>query len=155
MESAVGAILASRGLTLATAESCTGGLLAKRLTDVPGSSAYFLQGWVTYANRAKVGLLGIAPGLIEAQGAVSEAVAEAMAVSCRERSGSDLALSITGIAGPSGATADKPVGLVHVGLAWSGGCQVRRFEFGGHLSRASIRERACSRALNLLRRHLG
>ena len=154
LESAVGRLLGQRGLTIATAESCTGGLLAKRLTDVPGSSGYFLRGFVTYSNQAKVESLGVDPGLIERHGAVSAEVVEAMARGCRERSGTDFALATSGVAGPSGGTAAKPVGLVHIGLADSAGCRAERFKFGDHLSRPSIRDRACSSALNLLRRRL-
>ena len=154
LESVVAAALIAHGLTLSTAESCTGGLLAKRLTDVPGSNAFFLRGVVAYSNQSKADVLGIDPGLIERHGAVSAEVAEAMAAGCRDRAGTDFALSTTGIAGPTGGSPDKPVGLVYIALADSTGCRARRFDFGQHLSRASIRERACSTALNLVRRRL-
>ncbi|HUU83758.1 MAG TPA: competence/damage-inducible protein A [Phycisphaerae bacterium] len=154
LESVVGALLVDRGLTLSTAESCTGGLLAKRLTDVPGSSAFFVRGAVTYSNASKTEVLGVDAGLIEEHGAVSAEVAEAMAVGCREQAGTDFALSTTGIAGPSGGSAEKPVGLVYIALADSAGCRVRRFTFGEYLPRPSIRDRACSTALNLLRTRL-
>lgn len=154
LQAVVGRLLGERGLTVATAESCTGGLLAKRLTDVPGSSAYFLRGAVAYSNQAKVDLLGVPAKLIEQHGAVSEEVARAMAVGCRERSGTDLAVSTTGVAGPAGGTPAKPVGLVFVALAAREGCEVRQLRFGGHLSRESIRERTCSIALNMLRLRL-
>jgi nicotinamide-nucleotide amidase len=154
LESVVASALVERGLTLSTAESCTGGLLAKRLTDVPGSSAFFLRGAVTYSNQSKTNVLGVDPHLIDRHGAVSAEVAEVMAAKCRDRAGTDFALSTSGIAGPSGGSADKPVGLVYIALADSNGCRARRFDFGQHISRASVRERACSTALNLLRRRL-
>lgn len=154
LESVVAAVLVERGLTLSTAESCTGGLLAKRLTDVSGSSGFFLRGVVAYSNESKAEVLGVDPGLIERHGAVSAEVAEAMAAGCCDRAGTDFALSTTGIAGPTGGSAEKPVGLVYIALADSSGGQARRFDFGQHISRASIRERACSTALNLLRGRL-
>ncbi|MHC4236294.1 MAG: competence/damage-inducible protein A [Planctomycetota bacterium] len=154
LESAVAGLLRRQHSTVSTAESCTGGLLAKRLTDIPGSSEYFLRGLVTYSDQAKTDLLGVAARLIEQHGAVSGEVAEAMAISCRKRAGSDSALAITGIAGPSGGSSEKPVGLVYIALASHDGCQVRCFTFGGHLSRDSIRRRSSSAALNLLRRRL-
>jgi len=154
LASVVGGLLRERRQTLATAESCTGGMLAGWITDVPGSSDYFLRGVVTYSNPAKIDLLGVPTEAIERHGAVSAEVAEAMAVGCRRGAGTDFALSVTGIAGPSGGTPDKPVGLVFVGLAAQGTCEVRRFTFGHHLSRDAIRQRSCSAALDLLRRHL-
>lgn len=150
----VGRMLAAQGATLATAESCTGGLLAKSLTDVPGSSRYFLRGYVTYSNESKIEMLGVPAALIESHGAVSEPVAQAMAEGCRQRAGSDYALSVTGIAGPTGGTADKPIGLVHFGLAERATCQVHTMRFGEHLDRGAVRDRTCSTALNLLRRVL-
>lgn len=136
--------------TVSTAESCTGGLLAKVLTDVPGSSAYFLAGVVAYANEAKEQLLGVSRSLIARHGAVSSEVAEAMAAGLRRRSAADCAISITGIAGPSGGTADKPVGLVFIGLADDRGCEVRQWRLGSDCSRASIREAAVVKALEFL-----
>ncbi|MFQ5590821.1 MAG: competence/damage-inducible protein A [Phycisphaerae bacterium] len=155
LQQSVAGLLLREGRTVATAESCTGGLLAKQMTDVPGSSAYFRQGVIAYANEAKVDLLKVDAALIERCGAVSEDVARAMASQCRLRAGTDYALSITGIAGPSGgATPDKPVGLVYIGLAEAGGVEVRRFLFGEHLTRCEIRDRACKTALNVLRLRL-
>ncbi len=155
LESVVARLLTRDHRTIATAESCTGGLLAKRLTDLPGSSEHFLRGYVTYSNQAKSDLLHVAPELILSMGAVSEAVAEAMASGCRTEAGSDFALSITGIAGPTGgSTPAKPVGLVYLGLADSAGVEVKRLLLGEHLSRTEIRDRACSAALNLLRLRL-
>ncbi len=154
LEGVVGRLLTERGLTISTAESCSGGLLAKRLTDVPGSSAYFTRGLVTYANEAKIDLLGVPAEMIERHGAVSPEVVRAMAEGCRQRSGTDFALATTGVAGPSGGTPAKPVGLVYFGLADMEGSVSRELRLGGHLLRAGIRDRACSAALNLLRRRL-
>ena len=155
LESAVGRLLCEQEKTLATAESCTGGLLAKRLTDIPGSSAYFLRGFVTYSDASKVDAIGVPHELIAAHGAVSEPVAGSLASGCRTVSGSDFALSTTGIAGPTGAAGpDKPVGLVFIGLADHAGVTVRRLILGDHLDRAGIRDRTCGAALNLLRLRL-
>ncbi len=150
--SAVGRLLVDRRKTVTTAESCTGGLLAKMLTDVPGSSAYFLSGLVTYANEAKTKCLGVPAELIAEEGTVSENVAKTMAEKCREQSGSDYALATTGIAGPDGGDPPrKPVGLVYVALADRDGVEVKRLLLGEHLSRTDIRDRACKAVLNMLR----
>ena len=117
LEETVGAMLSAQGLTIAVAESCTGGLLASRLTDVPGASSYFLQGFVVYSNQAKERNLGVPAETIESFGAVSEEVARAMAIGCLETSGSDFAVATTGIAGPSGGSLEKPVGLVCLSVA--------------------------------------
>jgi nicotinamide-nucleotide amidase len=117
LEEVVVELLTEKKATLAVAESCTGGLLADRITDVPGSSAVFLEGNVTYSNEAKSRILGVPEELFRSVGAVSEEVAEAMAEGARTRAGTTFALSITGIAGPDGGTADKPVGTAYVGLA--------------------------------------
>lgn len=154
LQAVLGRALMAAGQTIATAESCTGGLLAKRLTDMPGSSAYFLRGFVTYANEAKCAELGVARELIAEYGAVSAEVAEAMAQGCRLAAGSDLAVSITGIAGPDGGTGEKPVGLVFIGLSAADGARVKRLLLGAHLSRAEIRDRAAKWALHLVRRRL-
>jgi nicotinamide-nucleotide amidase len=141
--------------SVATAESCTGGLLAKMLTDVAGSSAYFQRGWVTYANEAKTQLLKVPAELIEKKGAVSVEVTEAMAIGALQASNSDAALSITGIAGPDGGTPEKPVGTVCFGLAFnpeSPEVMTRLFRFPG--DRAFIRDRSAKMALTLLRFHL-
>jgi len=152
LEAVVGRLLVKRNESIATAESCTGGLLAKRLTDTSGSTAYFLRGYVTYADTAKVELLGVPAELISQHGAVSEPVAEAMAVGCRQAAGSDYAISITGIAGPTGGCPpEKPVGLVYIALAHSSGVEPLRRFFGDHLTREEIRDRSCNTALNLLR----
>jgi len=117
LEETIGAILLRKGLTVSVAESCTGGLVSSRLTDVSGSSAYFHQGFVVYSNEAKERLLGVAKETIEEFGAVSEEVASAMATGCLEKSGADIALATTGIAGPSGGSSDKPVGMLCLALA--------------------------------------
>jgi competence/damage-inducible protein CinA-like protein len=152
LEAVVGRLLLERGLTLATAESCTGGLIAKQLTDIPGSSAWFLEGAVTYANAAKMRQLGVPQALLEEHGAVSTQVAEAMAQGMRRAAGSDLALAVTGIAGPDGGTAEKPVGTVYIALADRDGCAVRRCLFSG--SREEIRTVTAVTALDWLRRRL-
>ncbi len=147
----VGRMLIDRRLTVATAESCTGGLLAKSLTDLSGSSAYFLRGYVTYSNQSKTELLGVPAAMIGQFGAVSEEVARAMAMGCKARAGVHYAISITGIAGPTGGTAEKPVGLVYIALSGPEGTEVHRLSFGEHLQRWQIRDRAAKVALNLLR----
>jgi nicotinamide-nucleotide amidase len=145
--------LAARHQTLATAESCTGGLLAQMITDVPGSSAAFLGGWVTYANDMKQRELAVDPALLLQHGAVSQPVARAMASGARQRSGADFALAITGIAGPTGGTPEKPVGLVWIALATPHGISTAEpFNLPG--DRSSIRDRAAKAALNMLRLHL-
>jgi nicotinamide-nucleotide amidase len=154
LQQAVAELLWRAGVTVATAESCTGGLLAKRLTDVPGSSRYFRQTIVAYANEAKERLLQVPADLLARCGAVSREVAEAMAVNCRRLSETDYALSITGIAGPEGGTRDKPVGLVFIGLAGTDGCDVRELRLGEQLSRWEVRDRSAKAALNLLRLRL-
>jgi nicotinamide-nucleotide amidase len=148
----VASLLRERGLTLCVAESCTGGLLAARLTDVPGSSAFFAHGLVTYSNRSKVELLGVPAALIEAQGAVSEAVAAAMAAGARRSAGSDVGVGITGIAGPDGGTPDKPVGTVCIALEGAAGTRVRTALFPG--DRERVRHQATQSALDMLRRGL-
>jgi PncC family amidohydrolase len=120
-----------RGLTVAAAESCTGGLIAAAITSVPGSSGYFRGSVVSYANSAKAELLGVPEALLDAHGAVSAQVALAMAGGARERFGADLAVSVTGVAGPDGGTAAKPVGLTYIGLADAAGSEVRRLSFDG------------------------
>ena len=137
------------GLTVATAESCTGGMVGAALTDVPGSSAAYLGGVVSYSNEAKVTLLGVDPGLIAACGAVSDAVAKAMASGARDALGADVAVSVTGMAGPEGGTADKPVGTVWFGVAGPHGVRAQSRRFAG--DRATVRERAKMTALDLLR----
>jgi PncC family amidohydrolase len=137
-----------RRLTVAVAESCTGGLVAASITAVPGASAYFLGGIVAYANAAKTALLGVPEGTIDAHGAVSAQVARAMAEGCQARVGASLVAAITGIAGPEGGSEAKPVGLTYVALAWSQPSEVRRFVFAG--DRASVRAAAAREALGWL-----
>lgn len=139
-----------RGWMIATAESCTGGLVAGRLTDVAGSSAVVERGFVTYSNEAKTQMLGVDAALIAAQGAVSEPVARAMAEGALARSRADVAVAITGVAGPGGGTAAKPVGLVHFGLARSDAPTRHLERRYGDLGRAEIRSMAVADALGLL-----
>jgi len=124
-------ICLGRGFTVALAESCTGGLVAAALTEIPGSSGYFAGGVVSYADAAKASLLGVPEASLVAHGAVSAQVARAMATGIRERLGTSLAASVTGIAGPDGGTAEKPVGLTYVGVADDRGTDVRRFTWTG------------------------
>ncbi len=145
-------LLAARRLTLAVAESCTGGLLGHRLTNVPGSSMYFERGVVVYSNRAKEELLGVPAAVLRAHGAVSGPCAEAMASGICRASGSDCGLAITGIAGPEGGTPAKPVGTVFIGLAVRGAVTSRRFQFAG--DRASVKWQSAQMALDMLRRRL-
>ena len=142
------ALLESRGLTLATAESCTGGLIAAALTAIPGSSAVVTRGFVTYSNEAKRDMLGVPWGVLEGYGAVSESVARRMAEGALRQSGANLAVSCTGIAGPGGGTPEKPVGLVFIGAARKGGAtQVLRRVFPG--DRAAVRAATVEQALAL------
>jgi nicotinamide-nucleotide amidase len=143
--------LSRTGTTLAVAESCTGGMIAQAITAIPGVSAVFLGGVVSYANAAKVDLLGVPAGLIEIHGAVSAEVAEAMARGARERFRADVGLSVTGIAGPSGGTTEKPVGLVYVGLAATDSVESKRFDIGSDQPREVIRARAAKLAMNWAR----
>jgi nicotinamide-nucleotide amidase len=142
----------SAGLTVATAESCTGGLVGAALTGVPGSSAAYLGGVISYADEAKITLVGVDPALISACGAVSDAVARAMAAGARDALGADVAVSVTGIAGPDGGTTDKPVGTVWFGVAGPHGAHAQLRRFAG--DRAVVRERSVMTALDLLRRAL-
>jgi nicotinamide-nucleotide amidase len=152
LEEVVGQSLKLRGYTLATAESCTGGLLAGRITDVPGSSEYFIEGVVSYSNEAKIDLLGVRKKLIETHGAVSEQVAGAMAAGIRKRAGSTLGIGVTGVAGPGGGSAEKPVGLVYIALADDSQTTTRRFIFPG--DRQFIRTLSVNAALDMVRRRI-
>ncbi len=134
--------------TLATAESCTGGLLADRLTNVPGSSAFFLLGVISYDNAAKIKILKIPSILLKKHGAVSQAVAEKMAQNVRKILNTDYGIGITGIAGPSGRTAEKPVGLVFIAVSDKNKTLVKEYRFKG--SRLSIKRQASTAALNIL-----
>jgi competence/damage-inducible protein CinA-like protein len=152
VEELVLALCRARGLSLATAESCTGGLVAARLTSVPGSSDAFVGGVVAYSNELKVEGLGVDPMLVERHGAVSSEVAAAMASGVRTRIGADVAVAVTGVAGPGGGTPEKPVGLVFLHAATPEGERGLRFDFPG--DRESIRSRAAVAALHLVRRLL-
>ena len=145
----VGEKLAQQNKTVAVAESCTGGAVAKLLTDVPGASRYFTHGWVTYSNTAKTAELGVPAELIEKHGAVSEQVAGAMAKGARERSGADFAIGTTGIAGPTGGSEQKPVGLVYISVSSANEHETKRFVIPG--DRNFIRLRAAQTVLNMLR----
>ncbi len=152
LEEVVGGILRKSGRSVATAESCTGGLMGKMLTDVPGSSDYYRGGVVCYSNNLKVDLVGVERDALERFGAVSEPVARQMAFGIRESTRADFGLSVTGIAGPDGGTPEKPVGLVFIGLSDDQDTQVRQERFPG--TREAIRMRACRHALDWLRREM-
>jgi nicotinamide-nucleotide amidase len=145
----VGQKLAQYEKTIAVAESCTGGTLAKLLTDVPGASRYFTHGWVTYSDEAKIGELGVPAESIEKYGAVSEQIAESITRCARKKAGTSFAIGITGIAGPTGASEQKPVGLVYISIYSDAGVETKRCVFPG--DRESIRLRAAQTALNMLR----
>ncbi len=153
MEEVVGRLLAKHRLTVAVAESCTGGLISHRLTQIPGSSTYVDRGVICYSNRAKQEMLGVSAELIEKHGAVSKEVAAAMAKGIRERADVSVGVSVTGIAGPGGATETKPVGLVYVGLDGGAGDSITK-EFRFHGDRHVIKQRSSQAALDLLRRWL-
>ena len=152
MDDVVAELFRDRGLTLSLAESCTGGLIAKHITDIPGSSKYFLEGVVTYANEAKIRLLGVSSDLLTTFGAVSSECASAMSKGVRLASGSDLGLAVTGVAGPDGGSSEKPVGTLFISLAAPDGCWTKRFQFHG--SRDEIRTLTAWTALDWLRRYL-
>ena len=150
MQEAAGRALVERGLTVSTAESCTGGLVAAQLVDFPGISAALNEAHVTYANEAKVKYCGVKPETLAAYGAVSEQTAVEMAQGLRERGGADIAVATTGIAGPTGGTPEKPVGLVYVACASRAGVDVARLQLGG--DRKRVRLLAALRALDMVRR---
>jgi nicotinamide-nucleotide amidase len=152
LEQVVGEGLGARGETLALAESCTGGLIAKRVTDVAGASSWFVGGVVSYANEAKVNLLGVAAATLEAHGAVSEETAREMAEGARARFGATYALAVTGVAGPTGGTPEKPVGTTCFALAEERGTTSETRSFGG--GRGRVRLRASQYALDMVRRRL-
>lgn len=152
MEEAVGRLLRERGRTVATAESCTGGLVAHRLTNVPGSSTYMLGGIVAYANQPKRQLLGVSPTTLEAHGAVSEETAAEMAAGARRALGADVAVSTTGVAGPDGGTAEKPVGTICLGLASADETVAARYQLWG--TRDWVKLLGSQVALEWVRRHL-
>ena len=152
LQKTVVSMLLSRGLTLATAESCTGGLIAKKITEVAGASACFQTGFVTYANETKEKLLGVSHDMLKEYGAVSEQTALAMSLGARKRSGSDIGVGVTGIAGPGGGTEEKPVGLVYISISAKDFHQSYRLLLTG--GRDMVRERAAMHVLDMVRRYL-
>ena len=152
LESVVGKILSDRGLTIATAESCTGGLIASRLTNISGSSSYFERGVVTYSNAAKVELIQVDEDLIVEKGAVSLEVARQMAEGVKAVSGTDIGLAVTGIMGPNGGTDEKPVGTVFIGICDEKVCTAQEYHFGN--DRLLNKDRTSQAALDMLRKHL-
>ncbi|MFT7521275.1 MAG: nicotinamide-nucleotide amidase, partial [Kiritimatiellia bacterium] len=148
----VGHLLQRQGATVATAESCTGGRVAAELTGVPGSSAWFTEGVVTYSNASKVRQVGVSADTLSTHGAVSQPVAEQMATGVRERAGTTFGLATTGIAGPDGGTLDKPVGTVHIALSTPDRVHHRKLHLGG--DRQRIQSLSAAGVLDLLRRHL-
>jgi len=151
LEEVVARVLTENRATVAVAESCTGGMLAERLTKIPGSSSYFLGGVICYSNELKASLVGVPQSLIEAKGAVSSEVALALADGIRKRTGATLGVGVTGVAGPAGGTPEKPVGLVHIGLADEHGPRERAYRFPG--DRERIRQFASQSALDAVRRY--
>lgn len=149
LEEVVGKLLSEKGKTIAVAESCTGGLIGAKFTNVSGSSKYFERGVVTYSNQAKIELLGVPQEIIDRYGAVSEQTAILMAEGVRKLAKTDYGLSSTGIAGPTGGTPEKPVGLVYIGFAWENDSIAQKFQFGG--DRITNRELATQAALNMVR----
>ena len=155
LEEVVVGLLRERGEEVATAESCTGGMLAMRITDIPGSSAVFRTGLVTYANETKTRLLNVPEDMLRAHGAVSEEVARAMAEGVKRDAGSTYGIGITGIAGPDGGSAEKPLGLVYIALATPNETYCLRMQPKGiYRGRSFVRERSVGKALDMLRRYL-
>ena len=147
-------LASEKGLTIATAESCTGGLIGAAITAIPGSSAVFRGGIIAYDNAVKTKLLGVSPSVLGKYGAVSQKTAERMAAGVRERLGVDIAISVTGIAGPGGGTEDKPVGTVWIGLAMKDGVSATRFDYGD-IGRNKVRDVTCMDALKAFTAALG
>jgi PncC family amidohydrolase len=152
LEQEVGRLLLSLGITIAVAESCTGGLVCHRLTNVSGSSDYLERGVVAYSNASKTALLGIPEQVIEEHGAVSEACVKAMASSIKQLAGTDLGLSVSGIAGPTGGTSEKPVGTVYMAMAWNDDVKCWKYFFEGN--RTEIKQQTSEEALLRIREHL-
>jgi nicotinamide-nucleotide amidase len=152
LEEVLGRILAERKLTIAIAESCTGGMIAHKITNVPGSSRYFERAIVAYSNQSKINQLHVPKELIEKHGAVSKEVAEAMALGIRQNAGTDIGISTTGIAGPTGGTGEKPVGLVWTGYSDANETIAQKFNFGD--GRLRVKERASQTAIDLVRRKI-
>ena len=154
LEEAVAQALIAKRVSVAVAESCTGGLLGQRLTNPPGASAYMDGGVITYSNAAKRRWLGVPEALLEQHGAVSAEVAKAMAEAVRKQAGTNLGIAVTGIAGPTGGTVDKPIGLVFIALAHTGGTEVREVRYGTEPGRSGVRYLASQTALDMIRMHL-
>jgi nicotinamide-nucleotide amidase len=152
LEEIVGMYLMMKEATISVAESCTGGLLAQRLTSIPGSSRYFMSGIICYSNESKMELAGLPPLLLEMQGAVSAEVARGLAEGIRQRANTTIGVGITGVAGPTGGTPEKPVGTVHVAVALPGGTKHSQSIFPG--DRERIRWQASQAALDMVRREL-
>jgi nicotinamide-nucleotide amidase len=152
LEEAVARLLEQYNITISTAESCTGGMLGSMLTNVPGISRFYREGIISYSNEAKVALADVPKALIAAKGAVSDEVARALAEGVRKKAEADLSVAITGIAGPTGGTQEKPVGLVYIAVTDRNMTESREFRFSG--DRHTIRERASLTALNMLRLHI-
>ena len=152
LEQEVARLLISLKMTISVAESCTGGLICHRLTNISGSSDYLERGVVSYSNRSKIELLGVSSQVIREHGAVSQSCVEGMAIGIKRLAGTDLGLAVSGIAGPTGGTNDKPVGTVHMALAWDEDVQCWKYLFEG--SREEIKEKASEQALIRIREHL-
>jgi len=152
LEQEVARLLISLKMTISVAESCTGGLICHRLTNISGSSDYLERGVVSYSNRSKIELLGVSSQVIREHGAVSQSCVESMAIGIKRLAGTDLGLAVSGIAGPTGGTNDKPVGTVHMALAWDEDVQCWKYLFEG--SREEIKEKASEQALIQIRDHL-
>ena len=152
LEETIGKLLLARGLSIGVAESCTGGMVAARITDIPGSSGYFMGGVVSYSNDVKNKVLGVSAGVLERYGAVSREVASAMAEGVRKLTGADLGLATTGIAGPGGGTPDKPRGLVYISMADASSACSREYRFPG--IRAAVRLGVTNAALNMLKLYI-
>lgn len=150
IEENIGKILIEKNLTVSVAESCTGGLISSKLTDISGSSAYIKLNFVTYSNEAKIKILGVPEEIIKTYGAVSEQNAAAMAECTRKIANTDIGMGITGIAGPAGATLSKPVGLVYVGISDGKMTEVHKINADPTLSRKEIKLFACNKALEYL-----
>lgn len=150
-EEKLNSILMLNGRTIALAESCTGGLISSRITDVAGASNYFQAGVVSYSNKAKESFLGVSGEILDAKGSVSAETAQEMAEGIRRAAGADVGLSVTGIAGPGGGSAEKPVGTVYMALAAEGKTVIRKHQFSG--DRRAIREQTAEKALLLLIEH--
>jgi len=152
LEIVVGELLVSKGITIATAESCTGGLLAGKLINYPGISSVFMEGVITYSNEAKMARLNVKKETLDSYGAVSKETAAEMALGIAKAAATDIGISITGIAGPGGGTEEKPVGLVYVGLYIKGKVKTKELRLSG--DRQKVRNRTVMMALDLLRREL-